>query len=1272
MESKHWSCFVAIVLGVLIFKMHIFVALADQDEDIPHNEVRNWALKFGVDLWEFGRQFTKMNEIKNRFKDNDIEVKRKDGIILLRELAAEVKNFMDFKRNAVMRLMDSAEQAALSEMDGQGQAEAPLGGPQQHYDARRINEYNADGKLADGARHMDIRFMRRFERLPVNLSLSSILVPHGVDLDETDVKSALQWSAHLDPLFQNNLEQDPALSWQYFGSSSGFLRRFPGTAWPPEGSKGSKLIHDFRTHNWFVQAASSPKDIMILLDASSSMSEKSFDLGMATAFNILDTLGEDDFVNLITFSEVVKAPVPCFKDRMVRATPDNIQEIKSAVKAIKLQDTANFTAGLEYAFSLLHKYNQSGSGSQCNQAIMLITESTSESHKDIIKQYNWPHMPVRIFTYLIGSDSSSRSNLHDMACSNKGFFVQINDYEEARRKVIDYALVMARPMIMYQADHPVHWSPVFVAGKSGGLGRDSEYQRRLVTTVSTPVFDRRNHSVRVANLLGVVGTDVPIEEIRKVIPQHKLGPNAYSFIVDNNGRVLYHPDLRPLGDGNQYIDQLKPKYASVDITELELPETEIGNDHEIVEMNKNLLNEMRGDMIRPKEGETEFTVLNHYDEVKRVSTRTHRYFYGPIEDTPFTLAIVLPEKYGSHELVSQQEIRHSRNNVTEYFKGDNWRVHPEWVYCEYNSVSDLEKERESSGEYSSRDQEPSFGSPEEQVLHFLARAGRPGWKWMSVRPKSPQPHHNMHSGSNGNSPGSSHFGSQHLNAQGSRKAEPYFCDRTLIQSLVRDAMVTDGLDRNTTSSSNGKEDKHPIATLMAILKRQGYSKFLVATSFVATRSGLLRWIDHIKRPEDTPEPHFSEDNVRAMDTSWYKRAIDQHAVEPDSFVYSVPFGSGYAIKSNATLVTASHAIFVEHRGHKAPAGVVGLQFQHDSLAKHFINITSTCTAASASGCKRTCASDNLDCYVLDNSGFVIISEEMEHTGKFFGQIDGTIMDSLVQDRIYKRVTVNDFQGVCSDADNPYTAAGGILKPNRLGSWFFNHLVALSATWLSFMPARLRAWPQDEYTYDNEDVVFVENNYSDEYDNFDNDYGLPVDQEMDEFFTTADVEYTTPPPKVHKPHVGPRFAPDPQNARRCDLRTDLYMLQPERLTQGGQNNPLKGKLTNCHVSGCERPFSVQKIPHSNLILLVVDTLCPCGSKQLDIEPLEESGVVGACSTRRQTQEQEARRRPRKCINYHPEEIEIQQCGRGSNLSHMSISVIVAHILMVTVTFVLSNA
>lgn len=56
---------------------------------------------------------------------------------------------------------------------------------------------------------------------------------------------------------------------------------------------------------------------MILLDASGSMSGKSFELAITTVSAILDTLSDNDFVNLIAFSDKTRSVVPCFKDKMV-------------------------------------------------------------------------------------------------------------------------------------------------------------------------------------------------------------------------------------------------------------------------------------------------------------------------------------------------------------------------------------------------------------------------------------------------------------------------------------------------------------------------------------------------------------------------------------------------------------------------------------------------------------------------------------------------------------------------------------------------------------------------------------------------------------------------------------------------------------------------------------------------------------------------------------------------------------------------------------------
>lgn len=51
---------------------------------------------------------------QQKYKDLDGEVIRKNGIILLRELTAEVKNFMDFKMNSVLVSAEILKFSSLS------------------------------------------------------------------------------------------------------------------------------------------------------------------------------------------------------------------------------------------------------------------------------------------------------------------------------------------------------------------------------------------------------------------------------------------------------------------------------------------------------------------------------------------------------------------------------------------------------------------------------------------------------------------------------------------------------------------------------------------------------------------------------------------------------------------------------------------------------------------------------------------------------------------------------------------------------------------------------------------------------------------------------------------------------------------------------------------------------------------------------------------------------------------------------------------------------
>lgn len=129
-----------------------------------------------------------------------------------------------------------------------------------------------------------------------------------------EVIQAIEWSEKLDEIFKNNYKEDPTLSWQFFGSSYGFMRQYPSSKWKQDPVD----LYDCRLRSWYMEAATSPKDVVILLDGSGSMHGQRLDIARHIVNTILDTLGTNDFVNIFTFGHDIKAVVDCFNETLVQ------------------------------------------------------------------------------------------------------------------------------------------------------------------------------------------------------------------------------------------------------------------------------------------------------------------------------------------------------------------------------------------------------------------------------------------------------------------------------------------------------------------------------------------------------------------------------------------------------------------------------------------------------------------------------------------------------------------------------------------------------------------------------------------------------------------------------------------------------------------------------------------------------------------------------------------------------------------------------------------
>ncbi|XP_060885252.1 voltage-dependent calcium channel subunit alpha-2/delta-1a [Labrus mixtus] len=464
---------------------------------------------------------------------------------------------------------------------------------------RRKNAYIPD----------DLEIDPDFRRL-VSYNTSAVHIPTDIYEGSNIILNELNWTEALEDVFRKNKEEDPSLLWQVFGSATGLARYFPASPWVNANSSDDKIdLYDVRRRPWYIQGAASPKDMLILVDASGSVSGFTLNLIRTSVRKMLETLSDDDYVNVVYFND--KAMYASCFENLVQANTRNKRKLQDAVQTIAAKGTTNYRGGFELAFEQLAQMNVSRAN--CNKIIMLFTDGGEERAEEIFEKYN-PTQAVRIFTFSVGQHNYDKGPIQWMACKNKGYYYEIPSKGAIRINTQEYLDVLGRPMV--KADKKakqVQWTNVYLDALELGL----------VITGTLPVFNKTKiKKTQNQLILGVMAIDVSLDDIKRLTPRFTFGPNGYYFAIDPNGYVLLHPNLQPLtAKFNEPV--------TLDFLDAEL-ENEIK-----VEIRRRMINGLTGNY-------TISTLVKSQDE-RYIDLGQRTYSFAPVKGTDYSLALVLPD-----------------------------------------------------------------------------------------------------------------------------------------------------------------------------------------------------------------------------------------------------------------------------------------------------------------------------------------------------------------------------------------------------------------------------------------------------------------------------------------------------------------------------------------------------------------------------------------------------------------------------------------------------
>ncbi|KAM4582748.1 voltage-dependent calcium channel subunit alpha-2/delta-2-like isoform 1-T1 [Fundulus diaphanus] len=571
--------------------------------------IMHWARRIEQEIDRVFQHITGAQQLKGIYNEErrQFSLVKNQPRRIVEKVALDIEKLLAKKRKALDRLASEAERLQREHLWQDGLKELDMA----YYDSKAdLEYYSMDGEAeVENPSQLKLEFVYdpNFKN-NVNFSHTAVQIPTDIYKGAPDILNELNWTQALERVFMENSREDPSLLWQAFGSATGVTRYYPASPWKAPDKID---LYDVRRRPWYIQGASSPKDMVILVDVSGSVSGLTLKLIKASVMEMLDTLSDDDYVNVARFNEKAEAVVPCFK-HLVQANVRNKKIFKEAVQQMQAKGTTDYKSGFHFAFNqLLNKTNVPRAN--CNKIIMLFTDGGEDRAQDVFLQYNWPNKTVRVFTFSVGQHNYDVTPLQWIACTNKGYYFEIRSICAIRINTQEYLDVLGRPMVLAGSEaKQVQWTNVYQDAL--GLG--------LVVTGTLPVFNlTMNGNSQNQLILGVMGVDVHLDEIKRLTPRYNLGANGYIFAIDPNGYLLLHPNLQP-----------KP----VNLPE---PVTLDFLDAEVEDSNKE---EIRRQMINGHPGEMQIKTLIKSVDNQYIDEAYRGYTWTPINGTDYSLGLVLP------------------------------------------------------------------------------------------------------------------------------------------------------------------------------------------------------------------------------------------------------------------------------------------------------------------------------------------------------------------------------------------------------------------------------------------------------------------------------------------------------------------------------------------------------------------------------------------------------------------------------------------------------